>query len=303
MSKMLEDYEGKMVLDKCGYVRALDKCGYVWDSLTERFGRVIAADFLGYGLSDKPVQYDYSIVDQADMVEALLEKLGVNAVHILGHDMGDTVGQELIARYNEGKAKFDIHSVCLMNGGMFDDHSWSCAFVKLIELVLFEKKCPTTTRFSSELPLGFHMKDPSQSLLALVAMRLMGKISFSKGLGETFGPQTQPSAEEFEDYWALLRYNDGNLVQHGIIQYLPQRFANRERWVPALYNTKLPLHLVFGPSDPVNPAATFLVKYKELVKNSGVTELSSNVGHYLHLEDPQAVVGAYFNFLDSLKNK
>ncbi|XP_071816151.1 mesoderm-specific transcript homolog protein-like [Apostichopus japonicus] len=254
-------------------------CSYdfhkVWDSLTERFGRVIAADFLGYGLSDKPVQYDYSIVDQADMVEALLEKLGVNAVHILGHDMGDTVGQELIARYNEGKAKFDIHSVCLMNGGILPE--------------------TIDKRWGQKILLNPY--------LALVAMRLMGKISFSKGLGETFGPQTQPSAEEFEDYWALLRYNDGNLVQHGIIQYLPQRFANRQRWVPALYNTKLPLHLVFGPSDPVNPAATFLVKYKELVKNSGVTELSSNVGHYLHLEDPQAVVGAYFNFLDSLKNK
>lgn len=245
----------------------------IWNQLTERFGRVIAPDFLGYGLSDKPVQYDYSIVDQANMVEALLHKLGVNDVHILSHDMGDTVGQELIARYNEGTQKINIKSVCLMNGGII----------------------PETIDFR------WGQKVLLNPYLALVGMRLMNRRLFANGLGEVFGPHTNPTEEEFDDQWALIRYNDGNLVQHGIIQYLPQRFANRDRWVPALYQTKLPLHLIFGPSDPVNPASTFLVKYRELVKNSGVTELHADIGHYPQLEAPDDVVRGYFDFLDSLK--
>ena len=44
------------------------------------------------------VSYNYSIFDQAGIMEALLKKLNVGAVHILAHDYGDTVAQELIAR-------------------------------------------------------------------------------------------------------------------------------------------------------------------------------------------------------------
>ena len=44
------------------------------------------------------VSYNYSIFDQADIMETLLRKLNVGAVHILAHDYGDTVAQELIAR-------------------------------------------------------------------------------------------------------------------------------------------------------------------------------------------------------------
>ena len=44
------------------------------------------------------VSYNYSIFDQADIMEALLKKQNVGAVHILAHDYGYTVAQELIAR-------------------------------------------------------------------------------------------------------------------------------------------------------------------------------------------------------------
>ena len=42
--------------------------------------------------------YNYSIFDQADIMEALLKKFSIGSVHILAHDYGDTVAQELIAR-------------------------------------------------------------------------------------------------------------------------------------------------------------------------------------------------------------
>lgn len=35
----------------------------------------------------------------ADVVESLLERLDVSAVHVLAHDIGDTVAQELMARH------------------------------------------------------------------------------------------------------------------------------------------------------------------------------------------------------------
>ena len=66
----------------------------LWDRLTERF-TVVAPDMLGMGFSDKPFAYEYSVHDHADMHEALLAHLGVESVHVLAHDIGDSVGQEL----------------------------------------------------------------------------------------------------------------------------------------------------------------------------------------------------------------
>ena len=65
----------------------------------------IAADFLGFGFSDKPRNYPYSILDQADLLEALLREKGITHVHIISHDYGDTVAQELLARFQERTQK------------------------------------------------------------------------------------------------------------------------------------------------------------------------------------------------------
>ncbi len=43
----------------------------IWSTLTSRF-TVIAPDMMGMGFSAKPVHYEYSVHDHADMHEALL---------------------------------------------------------------------------------------------------------------------------------------------------------------------------------------------------------------------------------------
>src|SRR5206468_9117317 len=48
----------------------------IWPTLTQRF-TVIAPDMMGMGFSAKPVAYEYSVHDHADMHEALLQHLGV----------------------------------------------------------------------------------------------------------------------------------------------------------------------------------------------------------------------------------
>ena len=42
--------------------------------------------------------YTYSIFDHADTAEELLNKLDISKIHILAHDMGDTVAQEFLVR-------------------------------------------------------------------------------------------------------------------------------------------------------------------------------------------------------------
>ena len=79
---------------------------------------------IGMGFSDKPVAYEYSVHDHADMHEALLPHLGVDSCHVLAHDLGDSVGQELLARYEFGDNAYGapvIESITWLNGGLFNE--------------------------------------------------------------------------------------------------------------------------------------------------------------------------------------
>ncbi|XP_010172988.1 mesoderm-specific transcript homolog protein, partial [Antrostomus carolinensis] len=70
----------------------------IWEGLTQRFHRVIALDFVGFGFSDKPRPHRYSIFEQASIVEGLVRHLGLRhqRINLLSHDYGDTVAQELL---------------------------------------------------------------------------------------------------------------------------------------------------------------------------------------------------------------
>src|SRR5882672_6666215 len=94
---------------------------YDWRLLLEReAGRnVLAFDFLGFGLSDKPREHDYSLFWQADLTEELVRRHGAGRpVFIVAHDMGTSVANELMARDLEGKLAMEIAGILLFNGSM-----------------------------------------------------------------------------------------------------------------------------------------------------------------------------------------
>ncbi|MFH8837009.1 alpha/beta fold hydrolase [Streptomyces sp. NPDC017868] len=60
-------------------------------------GRALLVDLLGYGLSDRPVDFDYRMESQAAAVAAVLDHLGVAGVDLVGHSMGGAVAIHLAA--------------------------------------------------------------------------------------------------------------------------------------------------------------------------------------------------------------
>ena len=66
--------------------------------------RVLLVDFLGYGLSAKP-DLAYTLDLQADVVAAYTSELALSELALLTHDMGDSVGGELLARHLEGAGR------------------------------------------------------------------------------------------------------------------------------------------------------------------------------------------------------
>ncbi|MGB0525878.1 MAG: alpha/beta fold hydrolase, partial [Flammeovirgaceae bacterium] len=123
--------QGEVLLLIHGFPTASWDWWKIWSTLTQNY-RVIALDMIGFGFSDKPRSYSYSILDQADIHEELLNLLGINACHILAHDYGDTVTQELLARFHAGKTAFTIQSVCLLNGGLFPETHQARLIQKLL---------------------------------------------------------------------------------------------------------------------------------------------------------------------------
>ncbi len=232
----------------------------LWPELVRRF-RVIALDMIGFGFSDKPQRYDYSIFDQATIHEELLRELGIDRVHVLAHDYGDTVAQELLARKS-----LAIDSMCLLNGGLFPETHHA----RFVQKVLAS-------------PLG------------PVVGRMMSKRAFAKSMRNIFGKDTPPSRDVIDELWALLVHANGPRVAHRLIRYMAERRENRERWVGALVATKVPLRLVDGTADPVS-GAHMVARYRELVPNPDVVELAG-IGHYPQIEAPDRVLEALLDFV------
>ena len=53
--------------------------------------RSLLVDFLGYGYSDRPEAFGYSIQDHARTIVGLLDGLGIESCHLVGHSFGGTV--------------------------------------------------------------------------------------------------------------------------------------------------------------------------------------------------------------------
>ncbi|SDC25719.1 Pimeloyl-ACP methyl ester carboxylesterase [Sanguibacter gelidistatuariae] len=60
--------------------------------------RVLMIDFLGFGMSDRPLSFGYTLVDHADAIARGLDRLGVAGADVIGHSMGGGVATLLADR-------------------------------------------------------------------------------------------------------------------------------------------------------------------------------------------------------------
>jgi pimeloyl-ACP methyl ester carboxylesterase len=69
--------------------------------IAENGFRVIAPDLLGYGYSEKPRQFDYTIVRQAEMVVSLMKRLGIERAVVVGSSYGGAIASTLALDHPE----------------------------------------------------------------------------------------------------------------------------------------------------------------------------------------------------------
>jgi pimeloyl-ACP methyl ester carboxylesterase len=221
---------------------------------------VITLDFLGYGASDKPNPYAYSVPESADVVEDLVAHLGVKSMRLLIHDYGVIVGQELLDRASRGQLGFAIDSLVVLNAG-----------------IVYSAYRPTRMQKLLIRPIVGKLLASRVS-----AARVRAALDAVRGSALT--------DSEFDDLWLGMSRDNGNKLWHLLIKYNAERPIHHRRWEEALANWNGPLHLVWGLDDPVS-GRHVLEQATRVLPHATVTELAG-VGHFPQSEAPQDVAAA-----------
>jgi pimeloyl-ACP methyl ester carboxylesterase len=245
-------------------------CSYDWRQLIELLPerRILAFDFLGFGLSDKPRDHDYSLAWQADLTEELVRRHGGGPVQLVAHDMGTSVATELLARDVGGEGIIELTEAVLFNGSMIIERASLTPGQKLLR----SRLGPLFVHFSS------------------------GRF-FRQQLGSVFGKDHPMSAEDGADQWALMKFKGGNRIADKLIVYTFERARHADRWHGAIHDWPKSLAFVWGMRDPV--ATTHVLDgLRDLRPAAPVLELP-RLAHYPQVEDPGAFNAALSRALSS----
>jgi pimeloyl-ACP methyl ester carboxylesterase len=234
--------------------------------LSARF-RVCALDFPGFGFSDKPRGWGYSLKRDAELIEFYLSNvIGAEAAVIVAHDRGDSVALLHAARCSDGRSAVRLEHLVLSNGNIF-------------------------------LPLS-NLTDAQRRILdgesgPEVTAALTPSL-LAQGMGATtFTPARKVGDPEVEALTATFDYGDGIAVLHETIQYLVERSEDEGKWLRALADASFPVTVVWGLYDTVSPprvASYVWSEYLMLRHGSNRLYFVPDANHYLQVDRPDAFV-------------
>ncbi len=247
--------------------------------LSARF-RVCALDFPGYGFSDKPQGWGYSLTRDEELIEFYLsEVIGAQAGVIVAHDRGDSVALLHAARCAEGRSAARLEHLVLSNGNIF---------LPLSNLTQAQRQ----------------VLDPqswSQVAATVTASRL------AEGMGATtFTPPRQAGDPEVEALTAIFAYKDGIKVLHEGIQYLVERSQDEQRWLASLAEASFPVTVIWGLYDTVSPprvASYVWNQYLMLKPGGNRLYFIPDANHYLQVDRPDAFVKVLLHALEPVADQ
>jgi pimeloyl-ACP methyl ester carboxylesterase len=246
----------------------------VAQQLSTRF-RVCALDFPGYGFSDKPREWGYTLRRDEELVEFYLsEIIGARAAIIIGHDRGDSVALLHAARCAQDRSKARLEHLVLSNGNIF---------LPMSQLIAFQRQLLD--------------KESGPAFAAtLTAARL------AEGFGRaTMFPPRVPGDPDVEDLMATFSHADGAKILDETIQYLVERSEGEQVWLRTLSEASFPVTLIWGLYDAVSPPRVAnYVWHKYLMQKPGGNRLYfiPDANHYLQIDRPEAFVQVVLDALD-----
>jgi pimeloyl-ACP methyl ester carboxylesterase len=234
--------------------------------------RVCMIDFPGYGFSEKPRGWGYSLGRDAELLDHYLaEVVGAESVVMVAHDRGDSVALIHAAHAAEKRARVALEHLVLSNGNIF-------------------------------LPLS-NLTDAQRMMLhdPEVLQQLTPEL-LAAGMGAlTFTPPRGPEDPEVQALAATFAHDDGIAVLNDTIQYLRERSADEQKWLQSLTGTALATTLIWGVYDRVSPvrvASYVWHQYLMFKPGRNALYLLPGANHYLQVDRPEAFVQVLLDALD-----
>ncbi len=228
----------------------------VFPQLAKKY-RVILHDHLGFGFSEKPLDFSYSLIEQADIALQLWKQLGLKKVVLLAHDYGTSVCTEIIARHNKQQINLQIDKLILSNGSIHIEFSKLRTIQKLLKNKYTGKWVARLTNY----PI------------------------FKRNMRNVYFDKTKVTDEELKEMWLQLEYNNGRNVIHLLTNYINERYYFWHRWVGAVKETSIKTTIIWAENDPIAIPKIAELLHKE-ISYSKIFWMK-NCGHFLMLEQPK----------------
>jgi pimeloyl-ACP methyl ester carboxylesterase len=260
--------QGDLGLPVLLLVHGFPTCSVDWfeaaERLSERY-RVCAIDFPGYGFSDKPRGWGYTLPRDAELLGFYLSEIvGAESATVIAHDRGDSVALIHAARCGDGSCPVRLEHLVLTNGNIFLPLSSLTPFQQLL---LDETSAPQ------------------------VLARLTPEV-LAAGMGaSTFTPPRGADDPEVQALATTFAHDDGVAVLHETIQYLRERSADEQLWLESLAASSVATTLIWGLNDTIAPPRVAMHvwdRYLMLKPGANAIYFIPDANHYLQNDRPDA---------------
>lgn len=243
---------------------------YVWKTvaplLADAQFHVVAVDLVGFGYSDKPASFDYTIASQARMIERLMNRLGIGKATMIGSSYGGAVASTLALDYAER-----VENLVLV-GAVCNDEVLRNPLLKLAAIPVLGE--------------------------VLTPFLLDSKTLSKARMKQTLAPASHHliTKERVESVIRPLKAKDAH---HSVLASARNWDANRIQADAHLINQ--PTLLIWGENDAVVPVRNGQCLYDSML-NSRLVVLE-NCGHLPQEEKPKRFVEMVTEFCRNRKEK
>jgi pimeloyl-ACP methyl ester carboxylesterase len=229
------------------------------------YGKVVAFDLPGFGLSERPNIRNfkinpYSREGQVEITKDFIDNLNLGRVILVGHSMGGTIASILAIEYPEV-----VDGLVLEDPAIYDGAEPSYIVRKIIDSMLVKAIFPIIAR-----PLADNLQ---------------------VFLKRAFYDQSKVTEAEIEGYKKSFEVENWD---KGLYQILIAN--NRVKFIDKVGQIDVPVLVVTGADDKIVPPED-TEKFSKLLKYSRLVVIN-NCGHIPHEEDPQVFVHAVVNFIE-----
>ncbi len=249
-----------------GYTASTHVWNAVVPTLAAQKFHVIAVDLVGFGFSDKPAWFDYTIASQARIVERLMNRLGIGKATIIGSSYGGAVAATLALDYAERVEKL------ILVGAVANDEALDNPILKLAAVPLI-----------GEILTPFLLDSKA---LSRARMR------------KTFAPESQHLITD-ERVAAAQRPLKAKDAHHSVLTSARNWDANRIEEDAHLINQ--PTLLIWGEDDEIIPLHNGENLYDSIIHSRLV--ILKNCGHLPQVEKPERFAALVTEFCRDRKGQ